>query len=97
MRGPDAAIRIAIDGSIAVCTRYQRSQEVRYSHSGIEQLNKINRRNALALHDLQYLTIGHSTSARLALPTVQYYPSGIPSKAPGPAVRRNAPAPSVQN
>ncbi len=43
------ALRIAIEGALAVFKRVHRGQEIRYLHSGVQQVNKISGGNALAL------------------------------------------------
>jgi hypothetical protein len=47
----DEALRIAIDG-VCFCKLLQRGQEIRHSDSGVQQLDKISRGDALALGDL---------------------------------------------
>jgi hypothetical protein len=61
----DEALRIAIDGIFGFCKRFQRSQEIRHSDSGVQQLDKICRGDALALGDLQHFNDSDSTSSGL--------------------------------
>jgi hypothetical protein len=43
------ALRIAIDGALAVFKRIHRGQEIRHLHSGVQQVNKISWGDALTL------------------------------------------------
>jgi len=47
-------LRIAIDAVLGFCKRFQRRQEIRHSDSGVQQLDKISRGDALALGDPQH-------------------------------------------
>jgi len=51
---PRTALRkVGTHGVIGVCKRVHRTQEIRYSHSGVQQLNKISGGYALALGYVQ--------------------------------------------
>ena len=49
---------MAIDGGAGVSRPVHHLQEIRYAHAGVEHLNKIARRYAPALRDLQHLRDG---------------------------------------
>ena len=63
----DEALRIAIDGIFGFCKRFQRSQEIRHSDSGVQQLDKICRGDALALGDLQHFNDSAFYKLRIGL------------------------------
>ena len=49
VRLTEDALRLAIDGAVAVFKKFHRCQEIRYLHSGVQQLDKLSGSDASAV------------------------------------------------